>query len=104
MHFPPAQLKVYPENVVTFGPMPCAGGVPWRAGHMRRAIRDHDADTGGWRGRLLVLGYWVGVRRPFHLSLFLTVPRMVLPQDPSTNVCAALNSANHLGSFPCAGG
>ena len=32
----------------------------------------------------LVLGYWVGVRRPFHLSLFLTAPRMVLSQDPST--------------------
>ena len=29
-----------------------------------------------------VLGSWVGVRRPFRLSLFLTAPRMVLPQDP----------------------
>ena len=36
-----------------------------------------------------VLGYWVGVRRPFHLSLFLTAPRMVLPQDPSTNASSA---------------
>ena len=33
---------------------------------------------------LLVLGSWVGVRRPFHLSCFLTTSRMVLPQDPST--------------------
>ena len=32
----------------------------------------------------LVLGSWVGARRPFHLSVFLTAPRMVLPQDPST--------------------
>ena len=37
---------------------------------------------------LLVLGSWVGARRPFHLSLLLTVSRMVLPQDPSTTVCA----------------
>ena len=27
----------------------------------------------------------MGVRRPFHLSLFLTAPRVVLTQDPSTN-------------------
>ena len=32
-----------------------------------------------------VPGSWVGVRRPFHLSLFLTASRMVLPQDPSTD-------------------
>ena len=32
------------------------------------------------------LGSWVGVRRLFHLYLFLTASRMVLPQDPrSTN-------------------
>ena len=36
-------------------------------------------------GAILVLGYWVGVRRPVHLSLFLTAPRMVLPQYPSTH-------------------
>ena len=35
-----------------------------------------------------VLGSWVGVRRIFHLSLFLTASRMVLPQDPSTDVSA----------------
>ena len=29
---------------------------------------------------LSVLGSWVGVRRPFHLPLFLTAPRMVLPK------------------------
>ena len=34
---------------------------------------------------LSVLGSWVGVRRPFHLSVFLAAPRVVLPQDPSTN-------------------
>ena len=34
--------------------------------------------------RLLVLGSWVGARRPFHLSLLLPASRMVLPQDPST--------------------
>ena len=28
---------------------------------------------------LLVLGSWVGARRPFHRSLFLTASRMVLP-------------------------
>ena len=33
---------------------------------------------------LLVLGSWVGARHPFHLPLFLTAPRLVLPQDPST--------------------
>ena len=32
-----------------------------------------------------VLGYWVGVRRPFHLSLFLTASRVALSQDPSTD-------------------
>ena len=31
-----------------------------------------------------VLGYWVGVRRLFHIDIFLTASRMVLPQDPST--------------------
>ena len=35
-------------------------------------------------GSTLVLGSWVGIWRPFHLSLFLTAPRMALPQDPST--------------------
>ena len=35
--------------------------------------------------RALVLGSWVGVRHPFRPSLFLTAPRVVLPQDPSTN-------------------
>ena len=29
---------------------------------------------------LLVLGSWVGARRAFHLSLFLTAPRMALPK------------------------
>ena len=33
--------------------------------------------------QLLELGSWVGVRRLFHLSLFLTASRMALPQDPS---------------------
>ena len=33
------------------------------------------------------LGPWVGAL--FHLSLFLTAPRMVLPQDPSTDYSAA---------------
>ena len=33
----------------------------------------------------LVLGSWVGVRRLFHRSLFLTASRLALPQDPSTD-------------------
>ena len=37
-----------------------------------------------------VLGSWVGVRRLFHLSLFLTASRMVLTQDPSTDPNCAL--------------
>ena len=37
-----------------------------------------------------IIGYWVGVRRPFHLALFFTVPRMVLPQDPSTDLTSAV--------------
>ena len=32
------------------------------------------------RGASLVLGSWVGVWRPLHLSLLLTAPRMVLPK------------------------
>ena len=36
-------------------------------------------------GAQLILGSWVGARRPFHLSVFLAAPRMVLPQDPSTD-------------------
>ena len=36
------------------------------------------------RLRLLVPGSWVGARRPFQLSLLLTAPRVVLPQDPGT--------------------
>ena len=35
--------------------------------------------------RRLVLGSWVGAGRHFHLSLFPSASRMVLPQDPSTN-------------------
>ena len=35
---------------------------------------------GALRTCVLVLGYWVGARRPFHLSLFLTASRMVLPK------------------------
>ena len=31
-----------------------------------------------------VRGSWVGVRRLFHRSLFLTASRVVLPQGPST--------------------
>ena len=42
------------------------------------------------RGRLLLLGSWVGARRPFHLSVFLTASRMILTQVPST---AQLKSA-----------
>ena len=38
-----------------------------------------------------VLGSWVGVRRLFHLSLFLTASRMVLPQDPCTDPNCALH-------------
>ena len=37
-----------------------------------------------FRSTITVLGSWAGVRRPFHISLFLTAPRVVLPQDPST--------------------
>ena len=41
---------------------------------------------------LLVLGSWVGVRRPFYVSLFLTASRMVLPQDPGTDPFCCLFS------------
>ena len=44
--------------------------------------------AGGGRCGLLVPGCWVGARRPFHLSLFLPAPRMVLPQDPSTSTAS----------------
>ena len=40
--------------------------------------------------KLLVLGYWVGVRHPSHVSVFLTTSRMMLPQDASTKVCRTL--------------
>ena len=35
--------------------------------------------------QLLVLGSWVDARRLFQLSLFLTAPRMDLPQDPGAD-------------------
>ena len=35
--------------------------------------------------QLLVLGYWVGVRCLFHLTLLPTASHMALPQDPSTD-------------------
>ena len=37
--------------------------------------------------RAAARGKWGGgsVRRPFHLALFLTAPRVVLPQDPGTS-------------------
>ena len=52
-----------------------------------RAPRPHRvANTPQVRdSRRLVLGSWAGARRPFHLSLFRTAPRMVLPQDLSTH-------------------
>ena len=45
-----------------------------------------------------VLGSWVGVRRLFHHSLFLTASRMVLPQDPSTDPNCALQRAQLVGA------
>ena len=47
---------------------------------------------GGRSGQWLryVLGSWVGVRNVFHLSLFLSASRIVLPQDPSTDPDCAL--------------
>ena len=72
---------------------------PLRAGpHGRRrrarARRPHVRDSREAPGRgqyssTAVLGSWVGARRPFQLSVFLTASRMVLPQDPSTNLCRA---------------
>ena len=53
-------------------------------GHARRSdafVWFLQMHSGTWRV-LLVLGYWVGVRRPFRLSLFLAASRMILPQDP----------------------
>ena len=48
---------------------------------------------------LLVLGSWVGVRRHFRITLLLTAPRMVLPQDPSTNAPVALaEGAMHISN------
>ena len=38
-----------------------------------------------WESRPCSRRFVPGVRRPFHLSVFLTAPRMALPQDPSTN-------------------
>ena len=54
-----------------------------------RMALPHDPSTDAChasdRGAILVLGSWVGVRRPFHLSLSLTASRVALPQDPSTD-------------------
>ena len=42
---------------------------------------------------LLVLGSWVGARRLFHLSLFLTASRMDLIQYPRTVLAAGAATA-----------
>ena len=44
----------------------------------------HVEGVGPYSPALIVLGSWVGARRPFHLSLFLTAPRMALTQSPRT--------------------
>ena len=48
-----------------------------------------------------VLGSWVGVRRPFHLSSFLTASRVVLPQDPSTRKSHLGIGHVHRLALPC---
>ena len=60
---------------------------PYRWGHFGPQIKaSHSGDrVASYDAVALVLGYWEGVRRPFHLSLFITAPLMVLPQDPSTD-------------------
>ena len=59
-------------------------GAPARHTHTRRRVYAFRAS--GVAGRAMVsTRIWVGVRRPFHLSVFLPAPRMVLPQDPSTH-------------------
>ena len=54
------------------------------AAHVRAHALSVDPDLQIGQTRR-VLGSWAGVQRPFHLSLFLTASRMVLPQDPSTS-------------------
>ena len=50
---------------------------------------------------IIVLGYWVGARRPFHLSLFLTASAWVLPQDPSTHAHAMQVESVFCDSWRC---
>ena len=66
-------------------------GSPHAAAHSRRYVSTkEEAQTGAIISAIdtdskvsrSVLGSWVGVRRLFRLSLFLTASRMVLPQDP----------------------
>ena len=84
-----APAKVAPPSLP---PHACAAvGVRRRRGVPCYANLHGSRESGVERERELVvtlvsvLGSWVGVRRPFHLSLFLTASRMVLPQDPSTD-------------------
>ena len=72
-------------------------GAPPAYGCTRRRASKHASRKGSAAARptlsphpsLLVLRSWVGVRRPFHLSVFLTASRMVLLQDPSTDALRA---------------
>ena len=68
------------------GPLPWGGpchshGRAAGSGRLRPAASAHLLGD----VRLLVLGSWVSARRPFHLSLFLTASRTVVPQDHSTD-------------------
>ena len=56
---------------------------------IQRALAGQDPAT-RWGIARSVLGSWVGVRHLFHLSLFLTAPRMVLTQDPSTDAAVVV--------------
>ena len=57
------------------------------------ATEHHTAELAGpGKGEGEVLGSSVGVRRLFHLSLFLTAYRMALPRDPSTKKSTTLLS------------
>ena len=70
-----------------------------RSSHDFRGLERRRRGSRGDAGGILVLGSWVGIRRPYPLFLFLTAPRMVLPLDPSTDPGAGRTSkrASSLG-------
>ena len=71
-------------------PAPTCSPSPLLHPATQKAAPEHGATSSP---QLLILGSWAGVRRLFHLPVFLTASRMALPQDPGTTQNVEWHSA-----------